>query len=133
MGYKCASEIMKRFLMFFVAVVTMLLAFSNNADAQERKKIGDGIYIVSYGNVTVIENDNVGMTTEVKVVKKGTDSRGQAIYDILCKNKVTKGITQGGLTAAITAALKAAGIPIPSWAVGPIVREIYEGVCAYYE
>lgn len=119
--------------MFFVALATLLIGFTSTVNAQQRKKIGDGIYIVQYGNVTVIENDNVGMSTEVKVVKKGTNNYGEIIYDVLCKNQVVKGVAKGGLTKAVQTVLASAGIPIPGWAVGPIVSAIYDGVCAYYE
>lgn len=119
---------MKNILLALVAVVGMTLS----ANAQERTKIADGYYIVNYGGVSVIEDENRGMSYEIKVEKAGKNNYGEQLYNVLCKNEVVKGVAKGGLSKAISTALTAAGIPIPTWVMGPIVYYVYEKVCAYY-
>lgn len=122
---------MRKTLLFCVAFLVMLLS-AVNASAQQRTKIGDGIFLTTYGNVSVIENDNVQMTMQLKVEKAGTNSVGENIYNILCGNRLVRGLLKAGLTKGIQTALATSGIPLPSWAVGPIVSEIYDSVCEYF-
>ena len=107
------------------------IAFSQ-AEAQQRTKIGEGIYLTTYGNVSVIEDDNAQMTLQIKVEKAGTNSVGETVYNVLCGNRLVKGLVKAGLTKGIQSALAASGIPLPSWAVGPIVSEIYDSVFEYF-
>lgn len=100
--------------------------------AQQRTKIADGYYVVNYGNVSVIEDDNRGMSIEIKVEKAEKNSYGEQLYNVLCENKTIKSVAIGGLSKAIQVALTSAGIPIPSWVTGPIVAYVYESVCNYY-
>lgn len=122
---------MKKTHAFFALLVVMLLSAAN-INAQQRTKIGEGVYLTTYGNVSVIEDDNAQMTLQLKVEKAGTNSVGETVYNVLCGNKLVKGLVKAGLTKGIQSALAASGIPLPSWAVGPIVSEIYDAVCEYY-
>lgn len=122
---------MKKIILFCAAFFVMLLS-AVNADAQQRTKIGEGIYLTTYGDVSVIENDNVQMTMQLKVEKAGTNSVGENVYNILCGNKWVKGLLKAGLTKGIQTALASSGIPLPKWAVGPIVSGIYDSVCEYF-
>jgi len=122
---------MRKVIIFF-SVFTFLFVTQNTLSAEERTKIGEGIYVVSYGSTSWIENDNIGMSFPIKVEKAGKNSYGETLYNVLCENKVIKNVAKGGLTAAIKTALASAGIPIPSWAISPIVNAIYDGICDYY-
>ena len=115
-----------------LSVVCLLFAGSSGANAQQRTKIADGYYLVNYGNVQVIEDDNRGMSIEVKVERAGTNNYGEQLYNVLCKNQTIKAVAIGGLKKAITSALNAAGVPIPGWVVGPAVTYIYQAICDYY-
>ena len=123
---------MKKYLTIALSILCLLTTNSTIASAQQRTKIADGYYLVSYGNVQVIEDDNRGMSIEVRVEKVGTNSYGEQLYNDLCKNTTIKSVAKGGLTKAISTALNAAGVPIPSWVLGPAVSYIYDAVCAYY-
>lgn len=117
--------------MMVLSIMCLLFA-STTVNAQQRTKIADGYYLVSYGNVQVIEDDNRGMSIEVKVEKAGKTTSGEQLYNVLCKNQTIKAVAKGGLSAAIKSALTAAGVPIPSWVIGPAVSYIYDAVCNYY-
>ena len=123
---------MKKLIIMFLSLFCVTF-YMSNAAAQERTKIGDGIYVVSYGSTSWIENDNIGMSFPIKVEEAGKNSYGETLYNVLCENKTVKGVAKSGLTAAIKSALTAAGIPIPSWAIGPIVSAVYDGICDYYK
>lgn len=123
---------MKKLITMALSVLCLLFAGTNIVNAQQRTKIADGYYLVNYGNVQVIEDDNRGMTYEVRVEKAGTNSYGEQLYNVLCKNETVSKVAKGGLSYAITKALNAAGIPIPSWVVGPLVAKMYDYICDYY-
>ena len=115
-----------------LSIMCLLFANTTAANAQQRTKIADGYYLVSYGSVQVIEDDNRGMSIEVKVEKAEKNAYGEQLYNVLCKNQTIKAVAIGGLKQAITRALNAAGVPIPGWVVGPAVTYIYQKVCNYY-
>lgn len=114
------------------SILCLLFANTTIGFAQQRTKIADGYYLVDYGGTQVIEDDNRGMSIPVKVEKAGKDSFGQQLYNVLCQNEYIKGVAKGGLSKAISSVLAAAGVPIPSWVIGPAVSYIYDAVCNYY-
>lgn len=124
---------MRKFLSICVIFISLFEGFSFRANAQERTKIVDGYYVVNYGNVSVIEDDNRQMSIEIKVEKAGKTDYGEQLYNVLCKNEIVKTVAKEGLSLAISAALSAAGVPIPSWVLGPLVGYVYESVCSYYK
>lgn len=107
MGYNWRKLKMKK---VFCILITFL-CFSMDSQAQECQKIADGLYIVSYGNITVIEDDIHQQTLQLKVVKspKGENSVGQQLYDFACGNKLTKDLTKTTMQAAITGVLVSLG------------------------
>lgn len=117
---------MKRLIFLLLACLSMM-----NIDlfAQNRTKVADGVYLATYGNVTVIENDNTQQSVQIKVVKS------DSMYDILCGNTVVKTVAKVGLVEGITFAVQSYTL-IPKWVtktiVGDIVNKIYDGVCDYY-
>ena len=117
-----------------MALSIMCLLFANTtlANAQQRTKIADGYYIVNYGNVSVIEDDNRQMSFEIKVEKAGTNNLGEKVYNVFCKNEVVKMVTKWGLKQAIHKSINAAGVPVPGYAVEVAVDIAYEGACSYF-
>jgi len=114
-----------------VAVFATLFGVTN-VNAQERVKMGQGIYLVSYGNEFVIENDNTQQTISLSINKK-TNSAGEEVYQVLCGNSYTKTVAKYALSSAISGAVAASGVG--SWAAGlagALTATIYEKVCNYY-
>ena len=110
--------------------------FSLVVNQTKRTKISDGIYLVQYGNVQVIEDDNKQMSIRIEVKDSGKkDSKtGEAIYDLFCNNKFVKSVNIWLLSEAISAAMKATvwGAAVPSAVVKIAVGTIYESICEYY-
>lgn len=120
---------MKKFLTFMIAIIAIIFC-AETVSAQQRTQVEAGVYLVTYGNVTVIENDNTQQSIQIKVVKS------DSMYDILCGDTVVKTVAKAGLTEGITAVIQGY-TAIPRWVsravVGHIVNKIYEGVCDYYK
>ena len=57
---------MKKVLTMALSVMCLLFANTAAVNAQQRTKIADGYYHVSYDNVQVNEDDNRGMSIEVR-------------------------------------------------------------------
>lgn len=121
---------MKKFIYFITAVMAMLFT-ANISNAQQRVRVGDGIYVVSYGNVTVIENDNTQQTVQIKIAEKSDN-----LYDIFCGNKYVKNVTKTALKKGIESVITASTGGTLTWlgkiAVGTVVDIAYDGVCNYF-
>ena len=115
-----------------LTLMCLLFLGTLEGNAQQRTKIADGYYIVNYGNVSVIEDDNRQMSFEIKVEDAGTNNLGEKVYNVFCKNGVVKMVTKWGLKQAIHKYNIAAGVPIPSGAVEIAVEIAYEGACYYF-
>ncbi len=102
------------------------------ASAQQRIDLGDGYTLVNGNGWSVLESDKQQRSIKLEV-RKTEDSYGREVYNVLCNNTLVKTTAKAGLSAAIKAALNGAGIPIPSWVVGPAVSYIYDSICEYYE
>ncbi len=111
----------------------MIFSSTLTINAQiQRTKLYDGVYIVSDGYSTVIENDNTQQTILLSVYQE-ENSFGEKIYEVVCGNSRSKKIVKGGLKAAISAALKSTGAGwLASWSVSEAVDYIYDNVCDYY-
>lgn len=119
---------MKKLLSFMVAVIAIVCC-AQTADAQQRTEVAKSVYLTTYGNVTVIENDNLQQSIQIRVEKSDN------LYEILCGNTVVKTVAKEALTQGITAVIQA-NTAIPRWVshavVKHIVSKIYDGVCNYY-
>lgn len=119
---------MKKVLSLMIALIAIICC-AEPVSAQNRIKVADGVYLVTYGNVTVIENDKTQQSVQIKVVKS------KSMYDILCGDTVVKTVAKAGLTEGITTVIQSYTL-IPRWVsravVGHIVNKVYEGVCDYY-
>ena len=119
---------MKRLLL----VLCGLLFFVGVVDAQERMQISKGLYIVRYGNVTVIEDD-VNQRTIQLIVEKEKKSTGQIVYRVMCGNKYTKVVAKTALSMTIKAAVSSTGIgAFGANAVASIASTAYDDACNYF-
>ena len=112
-------------------LISLFMLFSIDSEAQNRFKVSDGVYIATYGNVSVIENNNTKQSIQIKVEKKSDD-----LYDIFCNNKyvksATKRILKESINLAITSSTGGAGI-LTRVAIEVGVDYIYDSVCEYYK
>lgn len=112
-----------------MALVAIIFC-SQSVLAQQRTEVAKGVFIVTYGNVTVIENDNTQQTVRIKVQKKE-----DSMYDIICGDTVVKTIAKSGLRDGITYVIQTY-TAVPNWltraAVGAVVDKVYDGVCNYF-
>lgn len=125
---------MKRFALFLVALVSIV--FGTNAFAQSRTKVGDGVYLVMYGNKAVIEDDNNQRSISVEISQESIDRQtNQKIYKVAC-GKWTKRVVKDGLKAAIAGGIAASGATGGTSAIisaaSTAALYIYEDVCEYY-
>lgn len=125
---------MKRFALLLVALVS--LVFGTNALAQSRTKVGDGVYLVMYGNKAVIEDDNNQRSISVEISQESIDRQtNQKIYKVAC-GKWTKRVVKDGLKAAIAGGIAASGATGGTSAIisaaSTAALYIYEDVCDYF-
>ena len=107
-----------------------------NASAQNRIKIQEGLYLVSYGNTCVIEDDVNQRTISMTISQEQRDERtNQNIYKVAC-GKWTKRVVKDGLNMAIVEGIKAAGVSggtsLVVSAASKLAMYIYDDVCDYY-
>lgn len=112
-----------------IAIVA-IISCSISTYAQQRTEVSNGIYLVTYGNVTVIENDSIQQSIQIKVQENGDN-----LYDIICGDTIVKTVAKAALVEGISAVIQGY-TAIPRWVsravVGHIVNKVYEGVCEYY-
>ena len=125
---------MKRFTLLLIALVSIV--FGTNAFAQSRTKVGDGVYLVMYGNKAVIEDDNNQCSISVEISQESIDRQtNQKIYKVAC-GKWTKRVVKDGLKAAIAGGIAASGATGGTSAIvsaaSTAALYIYEDVCDYY-
>ena len=117
-----------------------LLGFSlmsNNVLAQEKTKIQDGLYVVSYGDKYVIEDDVNQQSISIEISQERIDDRNsEKMYKLVC-GKWTKRVVKTGLNFAIKEGIKQAantgGSTLIVSAVGTIAQWIYEDACDYWD
>lgn len=122
-------------------IITLLVAFmsiliSTNASAQNRVKIMDGLYLVSYGNTAVIEDEKNQRSISVEVTQEIKNAEtSEMMYKVVC-GEWTKRVVKYGLNAAISAGVKAAGLSSGATLIvsasATLAGYIYDDVCDYY-
>lgn len=121
---------MKKLVSLLVAFIA-IISCSDIALAQQRTELSKGVFLVAYGNVSVIENDNTQQTVQIKVQKKE-----DSMYDILCGDTVVKTVAKAGLKEGISYAVQSY-TAIPKWVtravIGRVVDKIYDGACNYFK
>ena len=131
-------------------LVILLSIFMSVSIYAERYSFGKGITLVTYGNTAVIEDDNTQQSISLSIEKR-EDSYGQSVYDVMCGNQYTKGVTKQLLKDVLSVAIPAAaeaigtsstfgaasgvgasiGVAITPY-VNSIVSNIYDDVCNYF-
>lgn len=135
---------MRKSLFILVSLFICASAFA------ERYSFGNGITLITYGNTAVIEDDNTQQSISLSIEKR-EDSYGQSVYDILCGNQYTKGVTKQLIKDVLSVAIPAAteaigtsstfgaasgvgasiGVAITPY-INSIVSNIYDDACEYF-
>jgi hypothetical protein len=123
---------MKKILFICFAVIGLVFT----ANAQDRIKIKENLYLVSYGNSVVIEDEENQRTISMSIAQEIIDqNNGEAVYNIVC-GKWTKRVVKYGLKAAVAEGIKAAaltqGASLAVSATAELANWIYDDVCEYY-
>lgn len=127
---------MKKLTLILIAIIACV-AYTTNTYAQSRQKIKDGVYLVSYGNTAVIEDDKNQRSISIQVIKDiNTQNSRQQTYNVVC-GKWSKRVVKDGLKAAIAAGIKAAavteGASLIINAAATAAMYVYDDVCEYYK
>lgn len=122
---------MKKALLIVVALFAVIVT-----NAQDRIKIKDGLYLVSYGKTVVIEDDVNQRSISMEIAQEGIDQRnGEKIYHVVC-GKWTKRTVKDGLKAAIAGGIAASsasgGTSLMISAAATLANYIYDDACEYY-
>ena len=105
-------------------------------NAQDKIKVKEGLYLVSYGKTVVIEDDVNQRSISMEIAQEGIDQRnGERIYSIVC-GKWTKRTVKDGLKAAIAGGIAASGVSggtsLMISAAATLANYIYDDACEYY-
>lgn len=131
---------MKRIGIILLCFISLFF-IGEEAFAQQRTKIVEGVYLVRYGNTAVVEDDVNQKTWQLSVkAEEKKDSQGhptgELIYELACGNKYTKGLTKMALSTAITTSLTAVAGPygtVTAQVANMVANTFYEDVCEYYK
>lgn len=123
---------MKRFFL----IISAILVVTISANSQERIKVMDGLYLATYGNTTVIEDEINQRTISMDVAQDGIDQKnGEKMYKVVC-GQWTKRVAKFGLKAAVAAGIKAAGLSagasLAVSAAAELASWIYDDTCERY-
>lgn len=127
---------MKKYLLVAIALLACLFSITN-ASAQTRIKIKEGLYLVSYGSSSVIEDDVNQRSISIQITQEISDKKtNQKVYSVVC-GKWTKRVVKDGLKAAIAAGIAASGTSggtsLIISAAATLANYIYDDVCDYYK
>lgn len=125
---------MKRLALFLVAFLSIVIG--TNASAQNKTKVADGVYLVTYGSTAVIEDEKNQRSISIEVSQESIDRQtNQKIYKVAC-GKWSKRVVKDGLKAAIMGGIAASGATGGTSAIisaaSTAALYIYEDVCEYY-
>lgn len=117
-------------------LLVFAFVFAFVANAQQRIKVSDGLYIVSYGNSAVIEDDINQQSISISVAQEGIDrATGEKVYNVVC-GKWTRRVVKDGVNTAVAAGIAAAaatkGASLIASAAVKLAGYIYDDVCDYY-
>lgn len=118
---------MKKILSFVILIV-VFISFQANA---ETMKIAEGLTVHCYGNRFVVDDAKSQRCFEV-VIEQKTNSFGDDVYEILCQDEITRGITQLALSTTIQVTLSPYLTPWGMAIVNTVANGIYSKTCNYY-
>ncbi len=127
---------MKKYLLIAITFIACLFSVTNVA-AQNRIKVKESLYLVSYGSTTVIEDEVNQRSISLKITQEGIDQKTkQKVYNVVC-GKWSKRIVKDGLKAAIAGGIAASGASggtsLIISAAATLANYIYDDVCEYYK
>lgn len=127
---------MKKLISFLFIAITCVL-FSSNANCQNRIQIKEGLFLVSYGNHAIIEDEIKQQSISVEISQAGIDkATNRKLYNVAC-GKWSKRVIEGGLNAAIAAGIAASGASggtsLMVSAASKLASFIYSDACEYYK
>ena len=122
---------MKKVLLVAIALFAVV-----TANAQERIKVKEGLYLVSYGKTVVIEDEENQRSISMEIAQEGIDQRnGEMVYNVTC-GKWTKRTVKDGLKVAIAGGIVASGASggtsLIISAAATLANYIYDDACEYY-
>lgn len=122
---------MKKVLLVAIALFAVIVV-----NAQERIKVKEGLYLVSYGNSVVIEDEENQRSISMEISQEIIDQKtGEKAYNIVC-GKWTKRAMKDGLKAAIAGGIVASGASggtsLMISAAATLANYIYDDACEYY-
>lgn len=114
-----------------------ILLISQNAFAQQRTKILDGVYVVDYGGTYVIEDDINQYSISIKIAQERIDERNnELLFRVICGNTVErfvkKELLQRTIEAVITTYSAGTAFTLAP-AIGSLSSFIYDSACDYWE
>lgn len=120
----------------FLAALVFTITLSC-ANAQQRKEIQKDVYLVTYGDQLIIEDDANGRSISLQVYKENSVRQGaEAMYKVVC-NKYVKSVAKWALKGAIAEGVKWAaatyGITLSVSAVAFAADIGYEYMCDYLD
>ena len=119
-----------------VLLVTLTLFAVITVNAQKRIEVSKDIYLVSYGNSVVIEDDANQRTISMEISQEIIDHRtGEKVYNVAC-GKWSKRVVKDGLKVAIASGIAASGASggtsLMISAAATLANYIYDDACEYY-
>lgn len=122
--------------LFFLMVAIFSILISTNASAQNKIELSKGVYLVSYGNSAVIEDDTNQRSVSIQISQEIKNRQtGEKIYNVVC-GKWTRRTVKDGLDAAIKAGIDAAAFTKGASMIVSVsakaAKYIYDDVCDYY-
>lgn len=116
--------------MFFFSVFSY-------ANAQERMEIQKDVYLVTYGDKLIIEDDVNNRSVSIEVSQEITDRQNaEKLYKVVC-NKYVKSVTKKALKRAIEEGVRWAnqtyGISLSVSAIALAADLGYEYMCDYLD
>lgn len=105
-------------------------------NAQNRIKVKEGLYLVSYGNTAVIEDEENQCTISISIAQEIIDKEnGEVVYNVVC-GRWTKRVVKYALKTAVAAGIKEAaltsGASLAVSAAAEIATWVYDEACDYY-
>ncbi len=121
----------------FLLIGIMSLFSINSSFAQKRIQIQNGVYLVSYGNTAVIEDEINQCSISIEVSQVAIDRKtNERIYEVVCgrwTRRVVKDGLKGAIDAGITATGATKGVSLTVSALAKAVGYIYDDVCDSFE
>lgn len=119
-----------------VLLVTLALFAVITVNAQKRIEVSKDLYLVSYGNSVVIEDDANQRTISMEISQEIIDHRtGEKVYNVAC-GKWSKRVVKDGLKVAIASGIAASGASggtsLMISAAATLANYIYDDACEYY-